>query len=127
MSPIESSVEVRAGPTDGCLCPRQSYHCRAESVTGMSLVVASNPTDQVYYTIFLSEREQKKSRSGLLEYTFSEEREGNIANITAQILMTDPQGNGTMTICEAHNSSGDSEEVKILVCMIGKVDGNGIG
>ena len=101
---------------DGCICPTESYWCRADLATGIALE-NSALSDPLTYAIDLSMR-PLVMRDGLT-ISFSEERVGNgLANLTAQLFITDLQTwNGSIFSCRAQGGGNKN----IPVCVTGKI------
>ena len=117
----ELSVNVTVEPNYGCVCPRQSYTCRAYPVSQMSWTVVTNPTDQVVYNIFNFDQFKidNISRNGL-QYTFSENRTDDAAVITSELLIIAPHRNETNATCSALKDNNRNFDT-VVACITGKM------
>ena len=107
--------EVSVKP-DSCICPNDSYTCRADLVT---LIAIENSTlsDPISYVVDISVRPQVM-RDGL-RISFSEERVGNgLANLTAQLFIIDIQ-TWNRSILSCRTSGGGNKNIP--VCVTGKI------
>ncbi|CAI8018966.1 hypothetical protein GBAR_LOCUS11449 [Geodia barretti] len=115
----ELSVNVTVEPHYGCVCPRQSYTCRAYPVSQMSWTVVTNPTDQVVYNIFIFDQFKidNISRNGL-QYTFSEKTIDDAAVITSELLIIAPHRNNTNATCAAFKNENRNFDT-VVACITG--------
>ena len=100
---------------EGCICPSESYWCRADLVTTI-LIGSSTLSDEFTY-VFDFSMDKDLMKDGL-RVLFSEERVGNgLANLTAQLFIIDIQTwNGSIISCRAQGGGNKS----IPVCVTGK-------
>ena len=106
--------EVSVQP-DSCICPTESYWCRADLVTVIA-VQNSNLSEEFTYVVDVSFNQQIMGDG--LEVLFSEQRVGRgPANLTAQMFIIDIQTwNGSNFICRI--SGGNNKNFSI--CITGK-------
>ena len=97
---------------DSCICPTESYWCRADLVT--AIAIEKGDLSFAYAAGFSNERQVTEG----LRVSFSEVGEMNgLANITAQLFIIDQQRwNRTNFSCRA--TSGDPKNIS--VCITGK-------
>ena len=100
---------------DSCVCPNDSYTCRADLVSSIA-IENSALSDPFIYIVDIAGRSQIM-RGGLI-VLFSEERVGNgLANLTAQLFIINIQTwNGSIFSCRASGGGTNS----IPVCVTGK-------
>ena len=101
---------------EGCICPTESYWCRADLVSGIA-IENSALSEPFTYAIDLFVRPQIM-RDGL-RISFSEERvENGLVNMTTQLFIIDIQTwNGSIFSCQA--SGGGNKNIP--VCVTGKI------
>ena len=113
----EMSVDVTVEPSS-CICPNQSYTCRADSVIGMTWI-SDIFTEPITYSIVTSS-EENIERNGVL-VQFSDMRVGgDLADLTSQLFITDIYTvNGSTFTCDA-STLQSKDSVMITACVIGK-------
>ena len=101
---------------DGCICPTESYWCRADLVTTLSIGNSTLSDEFTYVFDFSMDKHLMKDG---LTVSFSEERMGNgLANLTAQLFIVGIQTwNGSIISCRAQGGGNKS----IRVCVTGKI------
>ena len=107
--------EVSVQPDD-CICPTESYWCRADLVTTIS--IGNSTLSDAFTYVFDFSTDTHIMRDGLT-VSFSEERVGNgLANLTAQLFIIDIQTwNGSIISCRTPGGGNRS----IRVCVTGKI------
>ena len=113
------SGPVTVGP-DGCICPTESYTCRADLVTFIE-IENMNLSDSLGYRVGSSASQPIVEREGL-RVTFSEEMvDGTHANLTAVVSILDIQRwNGSSFICRTTDNGNLGDRVTII-CITGKI------
>ena len=112
------SVGVTVEP-HSCICPSQSYTCRADSILGMTWNSSMLTETVVYSTVTPSEK--IIDRDGVL-VQFSDVRVGQrAANFTSHLFITDIHTvNGSTFTCEASSLQSDGSDM-ITICVTGKI------
>ena len=101
---------------DSCICPNDSYTCRADLVSFIA-IENSALSDPFTYFVDISVRPQVM-RDGL-RVSFSEERVGNgLANLTAHMFIIDIQ-TWNRSIFRSLASGGGNKNIP--VCVTGKI------
>ena len=103
---------------DVCICPNQSYYCRADLVSGMSWTSPSF-SENIDYNILDSNTQTLFQRDGVVVNFSSISFEFGIGNFTSKLSITEPLGwNETSITCEAYGF--DSRNcTTITSCIIG--------
>ena len=101
---------------DGCICPTESYTCRADLVTVIE-IDNINLTGPFFYVAGFSRRPEVV-REGL-RVSFSEVKVGDtLFNLTAQLFVVDTQNwNGSNFTCGTRGR--DNKDISI--CVTGKL------
>ena len=112
------SVDVTVEP-HSCICPSQSYICRADSVLGMGWTSDLLMETITYSTV--TESEEIIDRDGVRIH-FSDERVGGgFANLTSHLFITDIyMVNGSTFTCVARTLQ-NKDNVTLTACVIGKI------
>ena len=106
-------------PPHGCVCPSESYTCRADFVGGLNWVFPLSPDDTINYGVSNPGRSDSVNRNGL-KFTFSEKLVSDgVANITSQLTIENIAANETTVTCQVFRSSSKFEK-NLTVCVVGE-------
>ena len=103
---------------DSCICPTESYLCKAYHVERI-LFDNSDLSDPFFYDIELTNR-LNVTKGGLTVYFSDMRLEDNLANLTAELFITDSgTWNESIFMCRA---SGAADGKTIKICIRGNND-----
>ena len=117
----EVAAEVTVKPQEGCVCPDDSYSCRADCVTEIELDNEKHLASEISYDFRRGQR-VADVESGGLRVVFSEvPLEGGLANLTAQLFLVDQHTwNWTNVTCEAFITDEKVMKDTVTVCVTGE-------
>ena len=111
-----TTQEVLVWP-DKCVCPTDSYTCRADLVT-VIVIQNSDLADDFIYVLGISMKSQM-NKDGVRVTFSSEEVENGLANLTAQLSIIDiPTWNNSTFSCRTPGRAS----VNFSVCVTGKTE-----
>ena len=119
-----SSTEIAQGfvhvslEPDVCICPNQSYYCRADLVSGMRWISPSF-SEKIDYNILGTDTQTLFQRDGVVANFSSITFEFGIGNFTSKLSITEPlRWNETSITCEAYGFDGRNSTT-VTSCIIG--------